>query len=194
MPAKPLASSHRICDSLFASFCRLIRLFAARCFKSCVHPCTKFNLLVLSFRFTACFASTFVSFRFVAGFLRPCPKNKIQNKTKRKRNRKKSAHKKLLPACFIFILAFSNFPCRAASVYIGRPPLYAVYIYIYIYGICIYVLIVLFCVPIIFVSSVFVFCLRLLCFFAALHVACLPPSMHFSPARKIIYVYSRLAI
>lgn len=31
-------------------------------------------------------------------------------------------------------------------------------------------------------------------FFAALHVACLPPSMHFSPARKIIYVYSRLAI
>lgn len=41
---------------------RLIRLFVARCFKSCVHPCTKFNLLALSFRFTACFASTFIAF------------------------------------------------------------------------------------------------------------------------------------
>lgn len=85
-----------------------------------------YRLLRIHFRF--------VSFRFVAGFLRPCPKNKIQNINKKQ---KKQEHTKK-NCCHLVLFSFWHFRISHAEQppFISGDHLYMQYIYIWYMYLC----------------------------------------------------------
>lgn len=147
---------------------RLIRLFVARCFKSCVHPCTKFNLLALSFRFTACFASTFNAFCY---FLFVCFFISFY------------FHFRSGPRRLFTGLAFAAQRTKIYHPSRSTQPLpIRTYIYLWFNSVILYI----------FIYSIYFF--LFLRFFLVLLVVCSMPWMRFSLVRKIIYVYFRAGI
>lgn len=111
-----------------------------------------------------------------------------------KKKQKEEHTQKIIAGLFYFHFGIFEFPMQSSlRLYRQTTFICSTYIYLYIWYMYLCFNSVILCSHhFCFIGFRFLFASSL--FFAALHVACLPPSMHFSPARKIIYVYSRLAI